>query len=149
MCGNERPGGGPALSERFRLCRLGAFKCQPQAGKCEESPADASVFSANSHGNAPWKWMNNVCSERISLTYQMFAFIHLFTRVAAEHQAELGFPPSVFFIYGLIMSGFSAPARLMKLTRHVKESLNQSRAETHPIPQTESGAGTAAAGSAR
>lgn len=37
--------------------------------------------------------MNNVCGERISLTYQMFAFIHLFPRVAAERGCNRRFHP--------------------------------------------------------
>lgn len=61
----------------------GGVKCHSRVDKCEESPVDASLFPANRDA---FKKMNNVFSEWISLTYQMFAFIHLFTRVAAERR---------------------------------------------------------------
>lgn len=69
----------------------------------------------------------------VPLTYRTFAFIHLFSLLAAERgwkrrfhpsgRRSLGFLLSVFFIDGLMMSGFS---RLMKLTGHINESLDQS-----------------------
>lgn len=109
--------------------------------------------------------MNNVCAERISLTYRMFAFIHLFARcgqarmlatLSSPQQAELGvlairlfhfcFDNVSFFRLGESNESDSAHKGKPK-------SKLGSGTETHPIPQTESrvrdrGGGTHAAGNA-
>lgn len=71
----------------------------PRAGNCEESHVDASVFPANSHGNAFRKWMNNVCFERISLTNVcIYSFVRaccgrawMEPALSSLRQAEFGF----------------------------------------------------------
>lgn len=67
--------------------------------------------------------LSNVC---------IYSFVHVL-RPSVDETGAFSPPAggvrvllSVSFIYALLMSGFSASARLMKLTRHIKENLNQS-----------------------